>query len=166
MSVWPGQESAEAFWRLSLVLLFSPAFDGETPPRAGDGGEIRPADAERGDGTVYHLDVRHPSVQQAIDPQGGRLQEYKFVQIKVAAVTNPQRHPLKLEVRYQSSDNVKTFLGSFSLYPSDHPGTFIVPTQGRLKEEGALVLSLVILDAVGAQETLSVTIRKMTLIKG
>lgn len=166
MSVWPGQESAEAFWRLSLVLLFTPAFEGETAPRAGDGGEIRPADAERGDGTLYHLDARHPSVEQAIEPRGGRLQECKFVQIEVAAVTNPQRHPLKFEVRYRSKDNVKTFLGSFSLYPSDHPGTFIVPTQGRLKEEGALVLSLVILDRVGAKDALSVTIKKMTLVKG
>jgi hypothetical protein len=149
-----------------LVLLFSAAGRCATPPPAGDGEAIRPAETGHGDGTPYHLDPRHPSVRQAIEPRDPLPQGSKFVQIEVAKVTNPQRHPLKFEVRYQSGDNPSTFLGSFSLYPSDHPGTFIVPTLGRLKDEGALVLSLVTLDAVGDRDTISVEVRKMKFVNG
>lgn len=167
MRVLPGKAALQkAFGRVSVIVLFSSACNCGTAQSVTDGEAIRPIDAERGGDVLYHLDVKHPTVQQAIETHGTSLQGYKFVQIEVAEVTNPKRHPLTFEVRFQSKENVTAFLGSFSLYPSDNPGTFIVPTLGKLKDEGAIILSMVTPDMVGEQDTVSVAIRKMKLVNG
>jgi hypothetical protein len=113
---------------------------------------------------LYYLDVRKPSVTQPIErggPEGS-----KFVQVEVTEVLNPKKYPLTFEVRYQSKDNVKTYLGSFSLYPADNPGKFIVATQGKVKDEGAIILSLVVPEKVDPRDTIKVTVKKMKFLKG
>lgn len=151
--------------RAGLVILFlSTCLCGTAPWAGGEGAGS--SDAEHGNDTIFHLDVRHPSVQQAIEPEGASVQRYKFVRIEVAEVTNPKRHPLTFELRYRSKAKVDTFLGAFSLYPADNPGTFIVPTLGRLKDEGAIMLSMVTPDLVGDRDALSVTIKRMTFVNG
>lgn len=94
------------------------------------------------------------------------MEGYKFVQVEVTEVLNPKKFPLTFEVRYQSKSDVKTYLGSFSLYPSDNPGKFIVATQGRLKDEGAIVLSLVIPAKVDAGDTIKVTVKRIKFLRG
>jgi hypothetical protein len=121
--------------------------------------------AERDDGPLLHLDIRHSTVQQAVGPSGGPPEGFKFVRVEVEAVVNPKRHPLTFDVRYRSG-GTSTFLGSFSLYPSDHPGNFLVPTLGRVRAGGALLLSMVTPDTVGADDPLSATVRPMTLTNG
>jgi hypothetical protein len=167
MRIVPGKAALpEVSRRIGWVMLLLSAGGCGTAQGVGGAPGMPPADAGRGGDALYRLDVRHPSVQQAIDPEGTRPQGYKFVQIEVAAVTNPQRHPLTFDVRYQSNDSAITFLGSFSLYPADHPGTFIVPTLGKVKNEGAILLSMVTPDKVSDQDPLSVAVRPMTFTNG
>lgn len=157
----------KVFCCVSLLTLCSTACGSGTRELDGNGNRVIKSDTvvERDD-TLYYLDINKPSIQQAIDPRNAGREGYKFVQIEVAEVTNPKKHHLTFEVRYQSKSNVNAFLGSFSLYPSDNPGKFIVPTQGKLKDEGAIVLSLVTPDRVGSRDTIRVAVKKLRLLKG
>lgn len=123
-------------------------------------------DVIKSDDTLYYLDLSKPSVTQPIDARSGGQQGFKFVQVEVTEVVNPKKYPLTFEVRYQSKNNVKTYLGSFSLYPADNPGKFIVATQGKVKDEGAIILSLVPPDKIDSRDTIKVAVKKIKLLKG
>lgn len=115
--------------------------------------------------TLYDFDVNKKSIAQPFDPMIMK-ERYKFVQVEVTKVINPKKHPVTFEVHYEMINNEKIFLGSFSLYPSDNPGKFIVPTQGKLKNSGYIILSLIIPGEVKPNDTLKVTTKKIELIKG
>ena len=120
----------------------------------------------KGDDTLYHLDNKKRSIVQPIEPKKGEVfQDYKFVQVEVIEILNPKRYALSFEVRYQSRDGGKTYLGSFSPYPADNPGKFIVATQGKLRNEGAIILTLVIQDQMDTRDTINVTVKKMKFLK-
>lgn len=88
------------------------------------------------------LDLRHPDLSQRLDPRGRDGEARKrFVRIKVAAVRNPRRTGLTFDVDFRADDGVATHLGSFSLYPADNPGEFIVPFRRGLTSPGSIVLS-------------------------
>lgn len=128
------------------------------------GGSVTKSDDNE---TLYYLDIKKPSIVQPLDPMNmeqGRA--YKFVQVEVVKVVNPKKYPLTFQVHYQLSRDVKTYLGSFSLYPSDNPGRFIVATQGKLKSAGAIILSLVIPDNVDTGDTIKVAVKKIKFLKG
>jgi hypothetical protein len=93
------------------------------------------------------------------------MEEYKFVQIEVAEVRNPKKYFLTFQVYFQSNRKDKVYLGSFSLYPSDNPGRFIVATQGKLKEKGAIIVSMVMPDKVEPGDAVRVTVKKITILK-
>jgi hypothetical protein len=57
-------------------------------------------------------------------------------------------------------------LGSFSLYPADNPGKFIVPTQGKVKDDGAIVLSMLILDKLNADDAVEVAVKAIRFVSG
>ena len=112
--------------------------------------------------SLFHFDLNKRSVVQPIAPQDEVDGGTKFVQIEVAAVTNPRRYALSFQVSYQSKNDEKIYLGSFSLYPADNPGKFIVATQGKLKSEGSLILSMVLDDKPEPGDAVKVTVKKMT----
>ena len=112
--------------------------------------------------SVYHFDTRHPTVREAFDP-AVRDGSHKFIQIEVTRVKNPKLHPVSFEVFYQEPSQPRQMLGVFSLYPSDHPGKFIVPTQGKLKRPGVIILSLILPEALTETDTLEITTSKMKL---
>jgi hypothetical protein len=114
---------------------------------------------------LYTLDFARRSVTQHAEP-GTAQEAYKFVQIEVTGVQNPKNYPLTFQVDFQEQDGSNTHLGSFSLYPSDSPGKFIVATQGKLKDGGAVVLSLVPPDEVQPGDTVRVTVKKFKFLKG
>jgi len=66
----------------------------------------------------------------------------KFVIVRIGEITNPARAPLTFAVAFRSSGNDLIQLGSFSLYPSDNPGRFIVATRGKVAANGHIVLAL------------------------
>ena len=85
------------------------------------------------------------------------------MQVEVSEVNNPQKYPIKFEVSYQPKDQEKIFLGSFSLFPPNNPGKFIVATQGKVKGEGKIILSLVTSAQAKSAETLKVGVKRIRL---
>lgn len=65
----------------------------------------------------------------------------KFVVVEIATVTNPRSLPLSFDVAFRS-DGREVPLGSFSLYPPNNPGRFIVATQGKVSPGGEIVVTL------------------------
>jgi hypothetical protein len=119
----------------------------------------------KSDQAVYSLDLQNPEITQKIVPaDDGDPTKSRFVQVEVISVKNPQKHPAQFEVRYQPNPGEKILLGSFSLYPPDNPGKFIVPTQGKVKAEGMLILSLVKSDRVVAGDVVEVMVRAMKFV--
>lgn len=119
---------------------------------------------DKSDQAVYSLDLQKPEITQKILPDDGDPTKARFVQVEVVKITNPQKRPAQFEVHYQPNDGEKILLGGFSLYPSDNPGKFIVPTQGKVKAEGKLILSLVKSDQVVAGDVLQATIKPMKFV--
>jgi hypothetical protein len=116
------------------------------------------------DDKLYYLDLKKPSLVQPMEAKSEGLETYKFVQVEVAEVTNPNKDPVAFQVHYQTVDNERIYLGSFGLYPSDNPGKFIVATQGKLRNGGAIVLSLVVPEKLEATDTLRVGVKKIKLV--
>jgi hypothetical protein len=78
---------------------------------------------------------------------------------------NPKKYALTFEVHYQPNPSEKVYLGSFSLYPSDNPGKFIVATQGKVKNQGVIVLTMVTPDKVETGDQVKVGVRKIRFLK-
>jgi hypothetical protein len=121
---------------------------------------------EKSDQAVFSLDLQNPEITQKIVPGDGDPATARFVQVEVIAITNPQKRPAEFQVHYQPKDGEKVLLGGFSLYPPDNPGKFIVPTQGKVKADGRLILSLVKSDQVVAGDVVKVDVRPMKFVKG
>lgn len=114
--------------------------------------------------TLYFLDLGSPSFEQQIDRQN-EDERAKFVQVEVVSVTNPKKHPVSFRVYFQPKDSERIYLGSFSLFPADNPGKFIVATQGKVVGEGKLALEMSTTDKVDRADVLKVAIKKIRLRK-
>ena len=121
---------------------------------------------DKTDQTVFSLDLQNPEITQQLSPDDGDATTARFVQVEVIKVTNPQQRPAQFEVHYQPKDGEKILLGAFSLYPPDRPGKFIVPTHGKVKADGKLILSFVKSDQVVAGDVVKVDVRPMKFVKG
>ena len=119
---------------------------------------------DKSDKAVLSLDLHNPEVTQKIVPDNGDPAKARFVQVEVVKIENPHQRPAQFEVYYQPSDGEKILLGGFSLYPPDNPGKFIVPTQGKVKADGKLILSLVKSDRVVAGDVIKVDVRPMKFV--
>ena len=115
--------------------------------------------------TLYYLDLDKPQVEQPISPEDTAVERAKFVEVEVSEVTNPQNYPVRFEVRYQPKDQEQILLGSFSLYPSNNPGTFIVATQGKVRSEGKIILTLVTSEKAKPGDLLKVGVKRIRLRK-
>jgi hypothetical protein len=120
--------------------------------------------ASNGRDSVYYLDFRKPVLQKQIDSATARGGPYKFVQIVVSGVTNPEKRALTFDVSYQPPVGEGNRLGSFSLYPADNPGRFLIPTLGKVKEGGTVVVSLTSPDSRLGVEAIKVEIRSVRLV--
>jgi len=120
---------------------------------------------DKSDQAVFSLDLQNPEIKQKILPDDGDPAKARFVQVEVIKITNPQKRPAEFRVSYQPNAGEKILLGGFSLYPPDNPGKFIVPTQGKVKAEGMLILSLVKSDRVVAGDVVEVTVRPMKFVR-
>jgi hypothetical protein len=118
-------------------------------------------DQKVNDQAMYKLNTGNRSISQPIDPGLSDLHSYKFLEIEVVNVINPNNIPIQFEVYYQVENRDKILLGTFSLYPPDNPGKFIVATQGKIKPEGELTLSLVLPEKTDADNQLQITVKKI-----
>jgi hypothetical protein len=142
----------------ACVLLLTAAAGAAATPMAPDGA------AAKGDDILYHFDLRQRQIIQPVEPRDGPVEKRRFVKIEVTKVINPNRHFVGFEVRYRTQNEKEISLGTFSLYPPDNPGTFIVPTQGRVRRAGAIVLRLVLADKVDRADSLRVDVRRIEFV--
>jgi hypothetical protein len=110
----------------------------------------------------YELSLAHPTVQQLIGTDVVTPEKQKFVQIAVTQVNNPQRIPLSFDVHFRPAQGEKIYLGSFSLYPPDNPGKFIIATQGKLENGGTVSVTLVPLQRVDDEEKIRVRLARLS----
>ena len=118
----------------------------------------------KSDETLYFLDLNKPEIEQSIQPGDLKIADAKFVQVEVSEVTNPQNRAAQFEVRYQPKEGEKVFLGVFSLFPPNNPGKFIVPTHGKVKPEGKIILSLVKPEGLKAGDVVRVGVKKFKFV--
>ncbi|HXQ71691.1 MAG TPA: hypothetical protein VN844_14450 [Pyrinomonadaceae bacterium] len=117
----------------------------------------------KSDEPLNYLDLNNPQIEQSIEAGDREVERSKFVQVEVTEVHNPQKYPIKFQVSFQPKDGEKIFLGSFGLFPPDNPGRFIVATQGKVKGEGKIILSLVTSEQAKAGDTLRVGVKRIRL---
>jgi hypothetical protein len=155
------------FYCISILIPLSLASNCGTSEQKGSRIPVTGSDTGiEADTAVYYLDVNRPSIQQPVDRGKPGHEVYRFVQIEVTEIANPKKHPLTFDVEYQSKSTARARLGSFSLYPSDNPGKFMVATQGKVQDGGTLILSMVTPDRIDARDTIRVALKRMKLIKG
>jgi hypothetical protein len=124
----------------------------------------RAVNSASSDEKLYYLDLNSPSIVQAIDATTENLENAKFVRVEVVDVVNPGKLPIAFQVHYQTRTGEKLYLGSFGLYPSDNPGKFLIATRGKLRKEGAVVLSLVRPENVVVGDTIRVGVKRMQFV--
>jgi hypothetical protein len=150
-----------------LLCLSTPSGCGTTAKNGeGEGVVADSHQAGASADTLYYLDLNKPSIEHPIDIKVGANETLNFVQVEVTRVTNPRLHPLTFEVRYRSKDKVTIYLGSFSLYPSDNPGKFLVATQGKVRDTGAIIVSMVTSDKTDSTDVIKVSIKPPRLLEG
>jgi hypothetical protein len=156
------------FYCATLLLCLSTPSGCGTTAKNGEGQGVVADSHQAGASadTLYYLDLNKPSIEQPIDIKVEAKETLKFVQVEVTQVTNPRMHPLTFEVRYRSRDSVTTFLGSFSLYPSNNPGKFLVATQGKVRDAGVIIVSMVTSDKTDSTDVIKVSIKSPKLLKG
>jgi hypothetical protein len=115
-----------------------------------------------GDGSgPYRLDLANRTVTQVVGPDLADAPAQKFVQVEIASVDNRKRIPISFEVHYRPEKGDKVLLGTFALFPPDNPGRFIVPTSGRLRSGGSIVLSMTTLAETSAGDEVRVEVRRI-----
>lgn len=90
---------------------------------------------------MRYIDSRNPELSWPVTAAAAARRP-KFVIVRIGKITNPAHAPLTFAVAFRSSGNDLFELGSFSLYPSDNPGRFIVATQGKVAADGHIILAL------------------------
>ena len=113
---------------------------------------------------MQYLDSARPSIVQPID--AAAIAAARFVQVEVATVDNARKYALSFNVDFRDADATSVRLGTFSLFPPDNPGTFIVPAQGKLRAGGSIVVSLVVVDTPAPDAQVRVGIGRIGLTAG
>jgi len=163
---FPGSSRARCCVCLLVVLCVSSSCSALELGKGSDvsGNDDQAAhNSSKSDATVHYLDLANRSITQAVEPD--EVSGARFVQVEVTEVVNRKKTPLSFEVRYQGKDSTRIYLGSFALYPPDNPGKFIVATQGKVKGDGAIVLTLVVSEKVDAEDIVRVGIKRIRLAK-
>ena len=117
-----------------------------------------------GEVAMQYLDSAHPSIVQPIAMTA--VAAASFVRVEVARVENPGQYALSFDVDFRDADGKSARLGTFSLFPADNPGSFIVPVQHKLRAGGSIVVSLVIVDTPAPDARIRVGIGKIELLLG
>ena len=110
------------------------------------------------------LDLERTTLTQRLGPETAAPEARKFVQVEVLRVENPQRIPLSFRLHYLPPQGDAIALGSFSLFPPDNPGTFIVATGGALRTGGDVRLTLAPLQAVDSEDEARVWIAPLRFV--
>jgi|ERR1044071_9236886 hypothetical protein len=110
----------------------------------------------------WSLTSTRTNIAQKIGPELAEPQKQKFVQIELVSIVNPRKEPLLFEVYFQPENGDRSLLGTFSPYPPDNPGKFIVPTKGRLETGGSVVLSMILPGSTASKDSVKVEVKRLT----
>lgn len=113
---------------------------------------------------VGYLDLASPTLVRPLGAEGAGARESKFVQVDIDSAVNPKLYPVTIRVDYAPPSGPQVHLSSFSLFPANHPGRFIVATQGKLRPEGAVVLTLERPEKASPSDTVRVAVRSIALL--
>ncbi|HST35171.1 MAG TPA: hypothetical protein VLK25_00880 [Allosphingosinicella sp.] len=110
---------------------------------------------------LLELDLQRRALAVPVDtlPRSG---EARFVVVEVARIENEANIGLTFAVAFRPAGGTAVPLGTFSLYPADNPGRFIVATQGRVRPGGAIVVTMQPTDPIG-RAMVRVGIRQVAL---
>jgi hypothetical protein len=122
--------------------------------------------AQPNEAAVRYLDVAHTMLTQPVDPTVAKAGETKFVEVQVAEVVNPANAGLTFEVQFEPAGAPRVLLGTFSLFPANNPGTFLVGTHGKVDRTGTLIVTMLVTDPVPAGVPLRVAIGRVGLSTG
>ena len=112
----------------------------------------------------HELTLAARTAEVPVGPKAVAPRPKKFVQVEVAQVVNPRRIPLSFTVHYRPAGGDALLLGTFSLFPPDNPGTFIVATQGKLRVGGTVIVALVPLEETGEAPEVRVQVRRISFV--
>jgi hypothetical protein len=117
---------------------------------------------EEGQAGLLRLDLANRTLVYPIRPRIAKPEKVKFVQTEISRIVNPRLIRIIFEVRYRPKTGAEVFLGTFSPFPPDRTGTYIVPTAGSLRPGGAIVLSMILLDEVKSQDVVEVDLKAVS----
>ena len=86
------------------------------------------------------LDPKNPVLSTPVSAADLRGRP-RFVVVEIAHVENPKMMPLNFTVGFRPASGADVTLGTFSLYPANNPGRFIVATQGKVYAGGQIFLT-------------------------
>jgi hypothetical protein len=113
--------------------------------------------------TMFSLTLQHNTYDQPIRPEMVK-KGFRFVKIKISKVINPGMHFLAFEVYYRPPNMGKILLGSFSLYPADNPGEFIVSAKDIVSPEGDIILTMTSPDKIPTTDSVRVTGKQICFV--
>lgn len=125
--------STLAAWIVAGLALASTGCNSDPEPEAAPD-EARPAIG------LYHLDLQGKRASQPLAARPQRAGEKFLVEVDVTAIENPELVPIYFEVQLLRADGSTTTLGSFSPFPPDNPGSFLVSAGEAAAEGGTLVV--------------------------
>jgi hypothetical protein len=113
---------------------------------------------------LFYLDLNAPTLVQPIETDPAIVRDSKFARIEVVSALNAKKYPVTVQVDYAPPNGARVHLGSFSLFPADRPGKFIVPTQGKVRDGGAIVLSLQRPEQATPSDTVRLSVRRVQFV--
>jgi hypothetical protein len=113
----------------------------------------------------YTLDTHNPVAIQFISQRELGGKSFKFIKIEVMEVVNPNKIPVSFSMHYHQKYQENIFLGTFSLFPPDNPGSFIIATSGKLQNEGCISLTLVPLESITSEQQIQVTTKPFSFVE-
>lgn len=134
-----------------------PAWGSEAPETKDAGAEQH----KQKRGGPLRLDLANRTLVYPIESGIAAPERLKFVQVEIGEIVNPRLIRIAFEMRYRPETGADVLLGTFSPFPPDNPGTYIVATRGSLRT-GAIVLSMVVLDKVGSGDELQVDVKAIS----
>ena len=108
----------------------------------------------------FTLDAAHLSFAGRIPPQVDAART-RYLEVDVTEVSNPGKVRVTFAVQEAGTGGAKVLLGTFALFPPDNPGRFLIGTRDKLKQGGSIVVEMRVLDPVGPESELRVTIGRI-----
>lgn len=147
----------------ALLLACNGEAETSRAPGQTDAAERAADDTEGGtlsESAPLVLDLANRSVLYPIDLEiAARARAARIIEVEFAQLINPDRIRVIFEMHFRSESGDEIKLGSFSPFPPDNPGTYIVATEGVIKPGGAIIISMIPLDEVKPDQEVKVVIR-------